>query len=666
VSGESCPTGGSALSGLAFHPVSGGTYPAAYAGALFFADYVRKCIWAMRPSTPGGLPAPGNRIVFVAGAANPVDLATGPGGELYYVDIAGGTIRRIRYFSGNQPPVAVLVASPGAGPLTVDFDASSSDDPDPADADLLRYEWDFTNDGTVDATTVRASYTYPTGGSYTARLRVIDSLGASDSQTVTLQPGNTAPVPVIDSPAAALTWKVGDTISFAGQATDEQDGTLPASALSWRLVLQHCYTLDACHEHVQQEWAGVASGSFRAPDHDYPSYLELVLRATDAGGLSQVSRIRLDPRTVALTFASNPPGLQLAVGPTIQTTPFSRTVIQGSINSMSAVTPQTLGGITYGFAGWSDSGTQTHLITAPTAPATYTASYVRHRLPQSQLKVRYVDSQEIAAGTFPATNVLDGRLSTFWHTQYSTAVDPAHPHQIQLDLGARYAVTNLYYRPRQDRPNGRIARYEVYVSNNPASWGTAVATGTFPNASGEQTVSFPAKTGRYLRLRALSEVNRNPWTAVAELNVGVAPRLPQSSMRVVSVDSQETGVPGMVGSSTLDGDRTTMWHTEYLAADPPHPHRIELDLGRTASVSCLFHLARQDGSVNGRTADYQVESSTDGTTWSLAAAGKWPNTALERAVCFPAREARYLRLRALSEVLGHPWTSVAELNVGGI
>lgn len=664
VPGESCGTGSSAVSGLAFHPTSGGTYPAAYRGALFFADYVRNCIWAMLPTTAGGLPAASNRVTFVAGAANPVDLATGPGGELYYVDVAG-SVRRIRYFAGNQPPVAVLVASPGATALTVDFDASSSYDPDPADADLLRYEWDFTNDGTVDATTAKASYTYPGAGPYTARLRVIDSLGADDVQTVSLQPGNTAPVPVIDAPAPTLTWKVGDTISFGGHATDEQDGALPASALTWRLVQQHCYTLDNCHEHTLQDWAGVASGSFRAQDHEYPSYLELVLRATDSGGLSRVTKVRLDPKTVDLTFASNPAGLQLAVGPTIQATPFTRTVIQNSANSVSAVTPQTLSGVTYSFAGWSDSGAQTHLVTAPSTAATYTATFVRHLLPQSQMRIRYVDSQETAAGNYAASNVLDGNLSTIWHTQYSTATDPPHPHQIQLDLGASYAVTNLYYIPRQDKPNGRIARYEVYVSNDPNAWGTAVATGTFSNTSAEQTVSFPAKTGRYVRLRTLSEVNGGPWASAAELNIGVAPRLPQSSMTVRFVDSQETAVPGLLATSALDGNPTTMWHTEYVAAEPPHPHWVSLDLGRMASVSCLFHLARQDGSANGRTADYQVRTSTDGTTWSLAAAGTWGNTASERAVCFPARTARYVRFRALSEVLGQPWTSVAELTVGG-
>jgi hypothetical protein len=48
VTGESCPSGGSSTAGLAFYPASGGSYPAEYQGALFFADYTRDCIWAMR------------------------------------------------------------------------------------------------------------------------------------------------------------------------------------------------------------------------------------------------------------------------------------------------------------------------------------------------------------------------------------------------------------------------------------------------------------------------------------------------------------------------------------------------------------------------------------------------------------------------------------------
>jgi len=379
VAGEACPTGGSSVSGAAFYPTAGGPYPAAYRGALFFADYSRNCIWAMKPASPGGLPGTDTIETFAAAAAGPTDLAVGPGGELYYTDLPGGTVRRIRYFPGNQPPTAVISASPTSGPapLTVTFSGTGSTDPDPADQGMLAYQWDFTNDGTVDATTPTATFTYQSVGVFTATLTVRDTLGATHTSTVTINSGDAAPTAVIDTPAAGVTWAVGDTITFSGHATDPQQGTLPAAALHWQLRMQHCFTLDSCHTHLVQEFTGVVDGSFVAPDHEYPSHLELVLTATDATGLSHTAVRRLNPKTVVLTFASSPAGLQLTVGASTQAAPFSRTVIQGSTVTVSAPTPQKYRGKTYDFTSWSDGGGQTHVLVAPAGPTTYTATYTR-------------------------------------------------------------------------------------------------------------------------------------------------------------------------------------------------------------------------------------------------------------------------------------------------
>ena len=101
VAGETCPTGSSAISGLAFTAVS--HYPPPYGGALYFADYARNCIWVM-PTGANGLPDTTNVKTFAAQAATPVDLEIGPGGDLFYVDFGGGTIHRIQHTAGNQPP----------------------------------------------------------------------------------------------------------------------------------------------------------------------------------------------------------------------------------------------------------------------------------------------------------------------------------------------------------------------------------------------------------------------------------------------------------------------------------------------------------------------------------------------------------------------------------
>jgi hypothetical protein len=137
-----------------------------------------------------------------------------------------------------------------------------------------------------------------------------------------------------------------------------------------------------------------------------------------------------------------------------------------------------------------------------------------------------VDSQEqegeSASLSGPAISAFDSSRQTFWHSRWQEATDPL-PHEIQIDLGANYNVSAFLYLPRQDNTNGRIAQYEFYVSADGSAWGTPVASGTFPNSTAEQTVSFAAKAGRYVRLRALSSLNGQPFTAIANLQVRGVP-----------------------------------------------------------------------------------------------------------------------------------------------
>jgi glucose/arabinose dehydrogenase len=424
VPGETCPSGGSSTAGVAFYPATGGSFPADYRGALFFADYTRDCIWVMK--TGGGtLPDPANRATFAAQANNPVDLEVHPTtGELWYADFQGaGAVRKIRFAGANTPPTAVAAATPtnGTAPLAVSFDGRGSSDPDPGAT--LSYAWDLDDDGAFDdATTPTASWTYEEPGTYTPELRVTDNLGASDTDAVTITAGNSAPTATITSPASSLRWKVGDAVSFSGGATDPQDGTLAAARLSWSLALHHCFTPTNCHEHPLQTWPGVASGSFTAPDHEYPSYLELTLTATDSGGLTDTETVRLDPQTVDLSFQTSPAGLELTVGSATQTTPFSRTVIVGSNNSVTAPTPQTLGGLSYDFQSWSDGGARSHILVAPATAATYTATYQQAPAgcPSGQWSASYFANRTLS-GT-PAGQRCEAAVDYNWGSAGPTGV----------------------------------------------------------------------------------------------------------------------------------------------------------------------------------------------------------------------------------------------------
>jgi len=359
VPGEGCPTGsGSSAAGVRFYDT--GPYPDDYDGALFFADFSRNCIWVMKRTT-GTLPSRTAISTFVDGAAGPVDLVVGPTGELFYVDISGGRLRRIEYEPGNQSPVAVATGTPRAGatPLTVRFGSAGSGDPE---GDPVTLAWDLDGDGEYDDSTAAApSFTYTAAGPHVASLQVTDSHGAASRASVTIIAGDTPPRPVITSPTSATRWKVGDTIGFAGSAGDTEDGTLPASALTWSVRLHHCGT-SGCHVHPVQTYEGTANGSFAASDHEYPAFLELVLTATDRQGVSATASVRLDPLTAVLTMRTSAAGLKLALNGELLTTPFSRTVIQGSNNSVSAPSPQTVGARTWGFLLWTDLGAQTHNV----------------------------------------------------------------------------------------------------------------------------------------------------------------------------------------------------------------------------------------------------------------------------------------------------------------
>lgn len=149
---------------------------------------------------------------------------------------------------------------------------------------------------------------------------------------------------------------------------------MPASSLVWQLILQHC-SGGLCHPHAIQSWVGVASGSFVAPDHEYPSSLELRLTATNTAGVSATQVLTLTADTVGVAVRSVPAGLQVSIGGTTLTAPYTHTAIENSIISVGAPSPQTVGGTAYTYQFWLDGGAQTHLYNAYWNPPAIHAVY---------------------------------------------------------------------------------------------------------------------------------------------------------------------------------------------------------------------------------------------------------------------------------------------------
>ncbi len=352
--GDQCSNGSSSSSGLAFYP--GGAYPARYDNALFSADYARKCIYALLPGSDG-LPDPTKVETLVRDQRGMTDIEIGPGGDLYFNDIIGGTISRLAYSGPNRPPDAVITAdrTNGPAPLTVHFNAGSSTDPD---GDPLHYEWDLDGDGQYDDSTSATPQRTYAAGAVDVRLRAIDAAGLAGTATQRITSGNSAPLVAIDLPQSTQRWSVGDTVQFSASNLDLDEGVLPASAYSWSLTLEHCP--GTCHEHPSGTWNGIKSGSFATSGHEFPSFLALKVTVTDGGGLATSAVVHVFPNVSTVNLTSDPTGMTVDARGAAKT-PFTRSVITGDLLSVTAA-DQGLGFLPMEFDGWSDLGAASHDI----------------------------------------------------------------------------------------------------------------------------------------------------------------------------------------------------------------------------------------------------------------------------------------------------------------
>ena len=368
----------SSISGLAFYEGASGAsidYPSKYDGALFFVDYSRDCLGAILPQA-SGIPDAGQVEQVASGIANPVDIVAGPGGDLYYVDHNGGRVVRIKYVNA---PIARATANPDGGqaPISIHLDGSTSTDPDPNFA-IDGWDWDFYNDGSFDDSGQQVDWQIDTPGQYQVKLRVHSTSGLTDTVTLNVDADNAAPVPVIGAPAPCADpdppcWSVGDTISVSGTATDAEDGTLGAGRFDWTVIIHHCPA--GCHTHTLLTKSNTKAWSFDAPDHEYPSWLEVRLTVTDSGGTSASTSVELQPRTSTLHLASVPVGVPLSAGNNTDPAPWTATLIRKGSTSISGPLARTIGGKRYRFSTWNDSHKRVRDITV-SSNTSLTATYV--------------------------------------------------------------------------------------------------------------------------------------------------------------------------------------------------------------------------------------------------------------------------------------------------
>ena len=359
-----------AITGGAFYNPTSATFPAQYAGKYFLADYCAGWIKYIDPASPPGVGAATN---FATGLSSPVDLQVANDGSLYYLQRgSGGQLWQIQYTANQAPtitqhPANVTVGEGSTATFTVSATGTAP----------LSYQWRKNNVDISGANS--ASYTTPAttladnGSQFTCFVSNTFGNATSNAATLTVTT-NQPPTAAITQPTAGTLYSGGQTINYAGTATDPNQGTLPASAFTWQVDFHH-----DTHTHpFIPAFSGVTSGSFVIPTTGETAtnvWYRIHLTVTDAGGLQHSVFRDINPRTVDVTLTTNPAGLQLTLDGQPVSAPHTFSSVVGVERSIGAVSPQTIGATTYTFNNWSDGGTATHTISTPAVDTTYSATF---------------------------------------------------------------------------------------------------------------------------------------------------------------------------------------------------------------------------------------------------------------------------------------------------
>ncbi len=155
------------------------------------------------------------------------------------------------------------------------------------------------------------------------------------------------------------------------------------------------------------------------------------------------------------------------------------------------------------------------------------------REPTSMHDASVVSVSSFQSG-YESKNVLDGDPTTLWHTSWNDA-GAAYPHEIVIDLGKARVVDEIIFTHRGDgNINGRVGRFNVYLSDQADTWGQPILEATFDASATRQAFrtdgvnpndpeaiyeSADAKPVRYVRVEALTSQGESPHASFAEIEV---------------------------------------------------------------------------------------------------------------------------------------------------
>lgn len=374
---------GCAVIGTAFYSPDNPNFPSEYEDMFFFGDYCGGYVKLMDPAT-GEVTG-----TFIEGIDRPISFLVGPDGSFYYLERAGmgggsvgdntsttnGRLWQVTYTGSGAPfisqhPNNVLVVEGENARFEV---RALGEEP-------LAYQW-FKNGNPISganssSVTLESVTLADDGAEFVCEVSNILGPVYSDPATLTVSDG-TRPVPDIEFPVAGGSYQAGDTLFFAGGATDNEDGTLPLDQLTWIIDFHHD---DHTHPGLAPV-SGIDSGYYVIPRVGEIStnvWYRVYLSATDSEGLSATSFVDVHPEIVNITVNSIPSGLRVNIDGQNVTTPHTYQSVIGVLRTVQVPITQYFNDLLYafdGFPGENNELVNLYSLYAPTSDTIINTSF---------------------------------------------------------------------------------------------------------------------------------------------------------------------------------------------------------------------------------------------------------------------------------------------------
>ncbi|MEM9260836.1 MAG: PQQ-dependent sugar dehydrogenase, partial [Bacteroidota bacterium] len=359
---------GCAVIGATFYAADTPNFPPQYHNQFFFADYCEGWIKVMNPQTGEILET------FAENIDRPLALLVAPNGDFYYIERAGlgggsmtdntsttnGALWRVQYTGSGAPFISV---QPQDQFLPVGEDAVFS--VQALGAGNLTYQWQKDEVDIAGANSPALVYPNVQLSDSGSRFRCIiaNEEGILTSGEAELEvTANTRPILSISLPELDATYSAGDTIFFAGSATDAEDGIVATENLRWFIDFHHD---DHTHPALEN-FGGQTEGYLIVPrigEVDDNVWYRVYLVAEDSEGLTQTAYREVYPEKTTFDVFTEPDGLRINVDGQAMDSPAEVTSVVGIRRTLSAPLHQVDDNTIYTFQGWENLNDGNRLFT---------------------------------------------------------------------------------------------------------------------------------------------------------------------------------------------------------------------------------------------------------------------------------------------------------------